>query len=103
MAEKRKDMMPIADGRYHLTVYFKNPRKICSPTEKKGKNDEKKFLIQTGASWRKTMNVPRDEKLLRSTAWVKGNYVPFMGKLCNISPGFTSNVDFSLCDIQSRA
>ena len=79
MAEKRKYMMPIAGGRYHLTLYFNDPSKICN-APKRGDNDiGNKFLIQTGATWEQTMNVPIDEDQLGSTSWVKGKCVPFMG------------------------
>lgn len=80
MAEKRKYMMPVADGRYHLTIYFKDPNEICNKRHRGGRNSGKKVLIQTGASWKSTMNIPISETELESTAWVEGNSVPFMGK-----------------------
>ena len=85
MAEKRKYMMPVANGRYHLTIYFKDPNEICNTQHRGDRKGGKKFLIQTGASWKSTMNIPISETELESTLWVEGNAVPFMGKGDRIS------------------
>ena len=79
MAEQRKYMMPVDDGRYHLTIYFKDPKKICNAPAGRDRNNEKRFLIQTGPNWKSIMNVPINENELESTLWVKGSFVLVMG------------------------
>jgi len=80
MAEQRKYMMPVDDGRYHLTIYFKDPKKICNVPAGRDRNNEKRFLIQTGPNWKSIMDVPINENELESTLWVKGSFVLVMGQ-----------------------
>ena len=79
MAEQMKYMMPVDDGRYHLTIYFKDPKKICSAPAGRDRNNEKRFMIQTGPNWKSIMNVPINEKELKSSLWVKGSFALVMG------------------------
>ena len=80
MVEKRKYMMPIENNRYHLTVYFTDPKTICNAPKRSDKDIGDRFLIQTGSSWKSTMNVPMKEKDVKSTPWVKGKCIPYFGK-----------------------
>jgi len=79
MVEKRKYMMPIEKNRYHLTVYFTDPKTICNAPKRGAKDIGDRLLIQTGSNWKSTMNVPMKEKDVKSTPWVKGKCIPYFG------------------------
>ena len=79
MVEKRKNMMPIENNRYHLTVYFTDPKTICNAPKRGDKDIGDELHIQTGAAWKSTMKIPLDAKDLSTTKWVKGKCIPQFG------------------------
>ncbi|XP_065070466.1 uncharacterized protein LOC135695329 [Rhopilema esculentum] len=79
MVEKRKYMLPIENGRYHLTVYFQDPSTICNAPKRSDGGIGDKFFIQVGETWEKTMKVPINKDDLKSTMWVEGKCITNYG------------------------
>lgn len=75
MVEKRRSMMPVENGRYHLTAYFMDPKSICNAPDRKGKGVGDRLLIQTGDTWKTTMEIPMDAKDAAKNLWVKGRCI----------------------------
>merc|ERR1711872_188210 len=79
MVEKRKYMMPVENGRYHLTAYFVDPKTICSAPERGDRDIGDRLLIQTGKTWETTTEVPMDQDKAAQNLWVKGKCIPQFG------------------------
>ena len=73
-------MVPVADDKYYITVYFNDPKRICNAPARGEKDIGDRFLIQMGPNWNKTMRVPIKEADIGPTSWVRGKCIPFMGK-----------------------
>ena len=73
-------MLPVKNGRYHLTVYFQDPSTICNAPKRSEGGIGDQFFIQVGETWKKTMNVPINKDDIKSTLWVEGKCITNYGE-----------------------